>query len=343
MSIEVRNLKPKDQSFNISPYTNVEFDLVSVGSSLIDISSLSVVFTMYSNIDGNEYDLVYSVTDTNVISYQGSEIFYHVIVNPDRPFDEGSSITLSINVNDSLNVAMTEYVSTFGIYYVDIISDFKYAFINNAQEIPVYNEILMKDSTSSPKEFDSAYKNWNMKPKPRIQVNEVIVEDGYTINYEEGKIVFDSSLDYNDQVEATYTFSFFSDEQINSYFKQATAVWQRNPPFGGVTTIYRADSMMQSVLMVGAATYAFRDLMFNLAFQEKRVIFDNHSWEDGWKQINNLFKDLYDSYRNDWEKLLEAKKLRLPEIASVVTPEYTLPGGRSRYFRYLYKSGSSGL
>ena len=280
MSIEVRNIKPKDQAANVSPYTNVDFDLVAVGSSLIDIDTLSIVFTMYSNIDGEEYTLLYDTTDTSVVGYEGSEVFYHVIVNPDRPFDEGTNVSISINVNDSLSVAMTEYETSFSIFYTDIISDFRYAFINNAQEIPVYNEILMKDSTSSPKTFDSAYRNWNMKPKPRIQVNEVIVTDGYTIEYEDGRIVFDSALDYNDQVEATYTFSFFSDEQINSYFKQATAIWQRNPPFGGASSIYRTDSMMQSVLMVGAATYAFRDLMFNLAFQEKRVIFDNRSWED---------------------------------------------------------------
>jgi hypothetical protein len=46
---------------------------------------------------------------------------------------------------------------------------------------------------------------------------------------------------------------------------------------------------------------------------------------------------LYEAYKEDWEKLLEAKKVRLPNIKTIITPEYTIPGGRSRMFRYLYK------
>jgi hypothetical protein len=76
-----------------------------------------------------------------------------------------------------------------------------------------------------------------------------------------------------------------------------------------------------------------------LALQEKRIIFDNTSLGDGWTQVKDLFKSLHDAYKEDWKNILEAKKLRLPHIAAVVQPEFTLPGGRSRAFRYLYKGG----
>ena len=44
------------------------------------------------------------------------------------------------------------------------------------------------------------------------------------------------------------------------------------------------------------------------------------------------------NYEGDWEKLVEQKKLGpYPSSKLIVTPEYTLPGGRSRWFRYLFK------
>ena len=45
--------------------------------------------------------------------------------------------------------------------------------------------------------------------------------------------------------------------------------------------------------------------------------------------------------RKDFEKLLEKLPLaRLPRISSVVVPEFNLPGGRSRFFRYIWNLGT---
>lgn len=342
MSIEVRNVKPEDNSSNISVNRNIEFDLVATtDSDTIDISSLRIRITTTSVIDGTESTLTYNALDTDVISLGGDYYsfgnFYHITVNPDRPFDHGMTVNLSVRVDDTDGNPMDEFTACYTTIYNDLISDFRYAFLDHAQNIPVYNEVLLKNSTTSPTIFDAAFNNWNKKPTPRIEVNEVLTTTGFTINYDEGTIIFDSALEYNDWVRATYRFSFFSDEQIESYFRQATAIWNMNPPYGGVSNIYVADFTLRSVLMIGAATFAFRDLLMSLAFQEKRIIFDNTSWNESWKSIHSLFKDLAESYKNDWEKLLEAKKFRLPRISSIVVPEYTLPGGRSRFFRYIYK------
>ena len=45
--------------------------------------------------------------------------------------------------------------------------------------------------------------------------------------------------------------------------------------------------------------------------------------------------------KEDFEKLLEKLPLaRLPRISSVVVPEFNLPGGRSRFFRYIWNLGT---
>jgi hypothetical protein len=237
---------------------------------------------------------------------------------------------------------MEEFSVAFYTNYIEVISDFKYAFINHAQEIPVYQEQLRKDDTSSPLVFDSAFPNWNRLPAPKVKVNSVIfgashATYGHTVDFESGKITFTSALDYNDTVEASYKFAFFSDEQLEAFFRQAISIWNINPPAGGPPDIYSAPLDTRGVLLIGAACFAYRYLMSAMAYQESRIVFDNASWGEGWIQVKDLFKAMYDAYNEDWEKVLAAKKVKLPSIKNVVTPTYTMPGGRSRMFRYLFK------
>jgi hypothetical protein len=47
------------------------------------------------------------------------------------------------------------------------------------------------------------------------------------------------------------------------------------------------------------------------------------------------------NYEESFKGFLDAKKLGpYPKSVAVVTPEYTLPGGRSRWFRYIFSGGT---
>jgi hypothetical protein len=47
-------------------------------------------------------------------------------------------------------------------------------------------------------------------------------------------------------------------------------------------------------------------------------------------------------YKEEFDKLLEKLPIsRYPGIRSVVVPEFNMPGGRSRFFRYIWNIGSS--
>jgi hypothetical protein len=346
MAIEVRNFNPPNNSGFVSTSADMSFDLVALGTSLIDVSSLQITIQTTSIIDGSIYTDIYTALDTDVVEIAGDYYsfgnYYQVTVSPEKPFDQGMDVKIYVDASDTLGNSMTQFVSFFRTTYQDLISDFSYAFIELAQNIPVYNEVLRPDDTSSPTVLDSAYRNWNRKPVPRVQKNQVIISSGYSVDYHEGKLVFDSPLSYNDQVDASYTFAYFDEKQIEQYFAKATAIWTVSPPAGGPNSIYGADSLTQSLIMIGAASFAFRELLFGLAWQEKRVIFDNRSWDDGWTQTKDLFRGLYEAYSKDWEKVLEAKKLKLAGIRAVLVPEFTLPGSRSRFFRFAFKEGFGG-
>jgi len=353
--LEVRNFLPRDTETEVSTICNISFDLVGMDGDQIDISTLSVRIDMTSNVIADEvnyviYDLEADPTliEIKYIGDASKKTHYNVNVVPEMPFDENQSITVKVNVktyvvSPAVPVEMEEYETSFTTLNNGIISDFKFAFIDSAVKIPVYAEVLRPNSSTSPTVFHAAFGNWNVRPRTVVRRNQLIIDSGYTIDYKNGQIFFNNDnlehgdIDYADQIDVDYNFSYFSDEEIKSFFKQAAAVWKINPPFGGPSNIFNTNELYQQILMIGAAMYAFRQLLLGLSLQERRIIFDNESWNDGWKQTKDIFKDLYASYKEAWEKLLEAKKVKLPTITSIVTPEYTLPGGRSRFFRYLYK------
>jgi hypothetical protein len=46
-------------------------------------------------------------------------------------------------------------------------------------------------------------------------------------------------------------------------------------------------------------------------------------------------------YKEDFEKMLEKLPIATyPGVRSVVVPEYNMPGGRSRFFRYIWNIGT---
>lgn len=346
MSIEITNFTPRDNENNVSTSGKIEFDIVATSGYIIDINTLIVKLEMSSKIVTDEQNYVSYDTTSESIVFNGTNPYYRVSVSPDIPFDEGQSVTVIINiegVDDSASsYEMPEYKSSFHTRYNGSISDFRFAFIEATQNIPVYNEILEKDSTTKPKIFDSAFKRWNNNHYTKIRVNQVIFSKddasyGHLVNHEDGLVIFNNNLAYNDQVDASYTFSFFSDDQIDKFFKMALAQYTVSPPYGGPSSIYASGQTLAGLLMVGASIFAYRDLLMQLTIQEKRIIFDNASWGDGWSKTQEIFKSLLEGSNEMWKNILEAKKVRLPAINAIISPVFTLPGGRSRMFRYLFK------
>ena len=98
-------------------------------------------------------------------------------------------------------------------------------------------------------------------------------------------------------------------------------------------------AQQMGVLLHGAAANALQSLMFCLMFQKPATVFGG---KDEAKEAFGNFESLK---QNHEEVFKEAKKTvkrsRWPAISSVIAPEYTLPGGRSRWFRYLFSTNVS--
>jgi len=185
--------------------------------------------------------------------------------------------------------------------------------------------------------YGFAYKEWNQEPRPIVYVNNRIVDDGWHVDYN-GKIYFDTLMAPEDSVNVSYNFAYFSPEEIAGFLRAGLQMMNATPPASWkYRNLINAPWDWDAGIILYAAVLALKRLLFGLNFQEKRLIYGDP------EQISvamGNFQDLYKQYYELWNEIREDIKKQLPNISQYVTPEYTLPGGRSRWFRYLYKSGA---
>jgi len=200
-----------------------------------------------------------------------------------------------------------------------------------------YTDVEQKTSRYSTV-YSLAYKNWIRDPRPVVRVNNTIKDDGWYVNWN-GRIYFDGLMAPEDSVNVYYKFAYFSDEEILSFLNLGLQMMNSTPP---ASTTYNSLCTMPyewsaPVLLYGAIT-ALKRLVFGLNFQEQMIIFGD---PDVAGQAMSRFQQLYSEYNTLWLEIKKtAKTLKLAGMAEYVTPEYTLPGGRSRWFRYLYKQNA---
>lgn len=204
-----------------------------------------------------------------------------------------------------------------------------------AQSIPIYYE--QSRSSRDNKTFRFSFPRWNQSTGVRIYRNEILVNSGVEVNYFDGSIVFDTALTSHDTVNADYNFKWFSDEELNRFIINALQSVNTFAPHSSYSIDTVPDRYIPAVLY-GAAKDALRQLMMCLNFQQPAQVFGGT--ENAQKAFAN-FETLKQNYSKDWEKLCDQKKFGpYPSTRMIVTPEYTLPGGRSRWFRYLFKGGA---
>lgn len=206
-------------------------------------------------------------------------------------------------------------------------------YIGCAQRIPVYQELARRNRDGDI--FQLTWPRWNLG-NHMIRLNGEIIEDGYTLNLDTGTITFATPLDTTDRVAASYNFRFFSQLDMLGFINDAISQINIEPPGSG----YTIDSLPEQfvgVMLMGAAKNAIKRLLFCLAFQEPSTIFGG---PERVKDAISTFTSLKENNEKEFERDKATMKTKgpYPRISAIVQPVYTLPGGRSRWFRYLFST-----
>jgi hypothetical protein len=207
--------------------------------------------------------------------------------------------------------------------------------------IPVYNQPARTSLDKRTYRFSKG--NWNPFRGVTVYRNKEVVADGLTIDYNKGAVTFDMTLTDVDTVHADYNFRWFEDIQLDRFLSTSIHVFNSYPPQKPIYGLGTLPTQHYGAVLMGAAVGLIQALMFDINFREPAKYFDDPSEKGRSGRVFQQLEALKKNYEELWMKMLEQKKLR-PYVGltkQIVTPEYTLPGGRSRWFRYLF-SGSAG-
>jgi len=202
-----------------------------------------------------------------------------------------------------------------------------------AQKIPVYREQASR--TDEPNKVHFTFPRWNQVIGTKIYRNEnTVLTKGVSINYLDGVVEFDDGVvTHYDTISASYNFRWFTDEQLDGFIQESIDAYNHTTPFShyDITTLPLRSSYP---VITKAAVDAIRELIFCLMFQEPQQVFGGAEMA---QQVRGDLETLKRNYEEDVKYFFDQKKLGpYPSMVLVSIPEYTLPGGRSRWFRSMF-------
>ena len=341
----------------ITDHGDIEID----GRGSFVVGSTAVLFFTFTDVNGNLYDPsdidvtindpdgveVETFTETDKLAFGKFVISWNI----DADADPGR---YSLDVDFVYETATGPESGTFSEYFVvldataDIISlrttswrSYLELLIGYTQHIPVFHEPARLDGsrTVATLTFPGGIKSgpWNQAAGVEVLVNNQPRTSGYSVDYMNGKVIFDKALSEYDQVLVSYNFRWFKDSELDVLIQQSMNLFNNWPPHSS----YHMGNIPERwgiAVFWGAAIDAIRRWMMDVQFQEPAKIFGGL---DRAQAIFGQMDTLKKNYEEWLEKLLE-QKAKGPYVGltmTVTVPEYTLPGGRSRWFRALFKNG----
>lgn len=207
------------------------------------------------------------------------------------------------------------------------------ALIGEALNIPVFHEPARLNRARTVAEL--TFPRWNQNAGVKVFVNNELKESGFSIDYVRGRITFNNSLSAYDQVLVSYNFRWFTDEELDAFVEQGINMFNIWPP----QSMYLLGNIPDRYLIIaihGAAIFALRRLLFGLIYQQPVKVYG--SFERA-QQVHSMLMEQKKNYEEWLKMMLEVKKFGpyTGLTKTVTVPEFTLPGGRSRWFRYLFK------
>jgi hypothetical protein len=242
--------------------------------------------------------------------------------------------------------------------------------VKDLLQVAVYDEeaIFGRDRTKA----RFAFKNWNAWPRAEIRMSGPsndgdrdslqILDDvtpiftsvngadnypsglKYQLDYQ-GGVYFKSQTDQPVPVDSadfllgSYNVRLFNGSEMNNALYMALQSLNAQPGTAKYPTVASVPFFYDAALICGATYYLLRALLVGLTQREKRLLLQDP--ENGAYDTVASLRETAKMYEEEWKEFQKSiPRARYPMTVSIVTPEYFLPGGRSRMFRYLWKGGA---
>jgi hypothetical protein len=264
--------------------------------------------------------------------------YYEWNIATDAKIGEYSIVWNYISDGVSTNIYQSSIIndapSSKNAYYgfvADMRNSLEYH-LRAPMNIPIYfEEAKNLDNFST---YKLTFPRWNQSSGVKVYRNQELIRDGYSIDFFKGQIIFDSPNTEYDIINVDYNFRWFTDPQLMVFLNNGVQRINMYPPVS-YHSLASLPSRFIPAVIYSAVVDGLREMMLSIQFQEPQLIFG--STEKAQSAFGN-FDTLKKNYEESLKGMLDAKKVGpyAGLTRMVVVPEYTLPGGRSRYFRYLF-------
>ena len=139
-----------------------------------------------------------------------------------------------------------------------------------------------------------------------------------------------------DTVFCSYSVKAFTSQHMNSALNLALQTINAQPGASKYANVSQVPYYYDPALIYGAAYYLLRSLLVQLTQRQRRLLL-----EDPDASMFGNIKEAATMYKDDFDKMLEKLPIaKYPGIRGIVVPEFNMPGGRSRFFRYIWNIGT---
>lgn len=148
------------------------------------------------------------------------------------------------------------------------------------------------------------------------------------------------SLQEYDTVLVSYYVKLFTNTQINNALYLALQAINAQPGLNKIQKVAACPFYYDQTLVSGATFYLLRQLLVGLNQRERRLLVQDP--ESGSFDAVAGLRETAKMYQDEFNELLKKLPIaKLPTMGTITTPEYSMPGGRSRLFRTAFKDGAS--
>jgi hypothetical protein len=346
-SITVKNPKPNDRDDSIALTSEIGFDLAPYDGARIDISTLEVFLIMQGGLTNRTMTRSFKYGESDAIRATGNATDGYVVRIDPYPkfslnFESDQRLEFRVDVKDYSGTPMRKSILKYEAVRApqyDALSDL-------IREVTEINSNYEQGRIGIDKQtVDFTYRNWSLvdERKPKIFKNDIELDDSlFTVKHNDGKVKFVDELRSDDAVDlinANYYYSALSETQMISFMKTALSEYNAYRPMTAFS-LKNAPKAAEAIILLGGACLALHAVQAGFINQQYRVQFGE---DKEWQNVKELVVSLRDSYKDQMQKMLEEKKYNLARPVSMVIPEFSLPGGRNRFFRYMYKGGDGGM
>lgn len=144
------------------------------------------------------------------------------------------------------------------------------------------------------------------------------------------------SIEPYDTVFCSYNVKAFTSQHMNAALYMALQVINSQPGATKYSTVANSPYYYEPAIVYGACYFLLRNLTVQLTQRQRRLLLEDPDARviDDIRQAANMYKEQFDN-------LVKSLPIsRFPGIRGVVTPEFNMPGGRSRFFRYAWNLGT---